>query len=144
MKKKTTNIRTKIICSTLIFILSIAGISLLVVYYWSFYHFSNTFEDRVIDEYTFRKKMDMGIENEWILGVTTDSIDVIRSIHGPLVAETLQNQAQTQQEITKLYKQTIDNKHLLYMIRLDTDEGEMLYEYSVIKDIYAEIFPKFC
>ena len=142
MKKKTTNIRTKIICSTLIFILSIAGISLLVVYYWSFYHFSNTFEDRVIDEYTFRKKMDMGIENEWILGVTTDSIDVIRSIHGPLVAETLQNQAQTQQEITKLYKQTIDNKHLLYMIRLDTDEGEMLYEYSVIKDIYAEIFPK--
>lgn len=142
MKKKPISIRKKLVSSTIIFIFCIACVSLLVVYYWSFYHFSNIFEDRVIDEYTFQKKMDMGVENEWILGVTTDSIDVIRSIHGSEVADRLQDQAQKQEEISKLYQETIDDKHLLYVIRLDTQEGEMMYEYSIIKDIYAEVFPK--
>lgn len=116
MKNKT--IRAKIILSTIVFILGVAGISLTVVYYWSFYHFSKIFEDRVIDEYTFEKKKDMGIENEWILGVTTDSIDVIRSVHGPNVARTMEEQAKHQEELSKLYKATIDNKHLLYNIHL--------------------------
>ncbi len=140
MKNKT--IRAKIILSTIVFTLGVAGVSLSVVYYWSFYHFSKIFEDRVIDEYTFEKKKDMGIKNEWILGVTTDSIDVIRSVHGPNVARTMEEQAKHQEELSKLYKATIDNKHLLYNIHLDTENGETVYEYSVIKDIYAEIFPK--
>lgn len=140
MKNKT--IRAKIILSTIVFTLGVAGVSLSVVYYWSFYHFSKIFEDRVIDEYTFEKKQDMGITNEWILGVTTDSIDVIRSVHGPNVAHTMEEQAKHQEELSKLYKATIDNKHLLYDIHLDTENGETVYEYSVIKDIYAEIFPK--
>ncbi len=140
MKNKT--IRAKIILSTIIFTLGVAGVSLSVVYYWSFYHFSKIFEDRVIDAYTFEKKKDMGIKNEWILGVTTDSIDIIRSVHGPNVARTMEEQAKQQEELSKLYKATIDNKHLLYNIHLDTENGETIYEYSVIKDIYAEIFPK--
>lgn len=139
---KNKTIRAKIILSTIVFTLCVAGISLSVVYYWSFYHFSKIFEDRVIDEYTFEKKRDMGIKNEWLLGVTTDSIDVIRGIHGPNTAQTLEEQAKHQEEVSKLYKATIDDKHILYNIRLDTEHGETLYEYSVIKDIYAEIFPK--
>ncbi len=141
MKKQQT-FQNKIAASTILFILIIAASSLFVVYYWSFYHFSKIFEDRVIDEYTFQKKQDMGIKNEWILGVTTDSIDVVESIHKDKVARIIQERAEKQTEPEKLYRETIDGKHLLYVIRLDTEHGETLYHYSIIKDIYAEIFPQ--
>ncbi len=129
------------ILHTILFTIAVTGVSLFVVYYWSFFHFSQIFEDRVIDEYTFAKKQDMGVENEWILGVTTDSIDVVQGIHKDNVANTLKEKAEKQKEPEKLYRETIDGKHLLYTIRLDTNEGETLYHYSIIKDIYAEIFP---
>lgn len=140
--KKQYEFRWKMVLSTLCFILLVSGLSLGIVYYWSFYHFSNLFEDRVIDAYTFQKNKDMGIKNEWILGVTTDSIDVVESIHDTKVAEQIQESAKTQKEPEKLYRETIDGKHLLYLIQLDVENGETIYKYSIIKDIYAEIFPQ--
>ena len=140
--KKQQGFQKRILLSTVIFILVITVLCLAVVYYWSFIHFSHIFEDRVIDEYTFQKNQDMGIKNEWILGVTTDSIDVVESIHKPIVAKRIQQQALSQTETEKLYRETIDGKHLIYSVRLDTENGETLYKYSIIKDIYAETFPQ--
>lgn len=132
----------RMVLSTLLFILVISTLCLAVVYYWSFIHFRNLFEDRVIDQYTFQQNQSMGVKNQWILGVTTDSIDVVEGIHGESVAARIQQRALTQQEQEQLYRETIDGKHLLYMIELDTEHGETLYKYSVIKDIYAETFPE--
>ena len=39
-------------------------------------------------------------------------------------------------------EKTIDEKHLLYTIELNTKNGETLYKYSIIKDIYTETFLK--
>lgn len=138
--KKTHGFQKRMLISTIFFILIITILCLGVVYYWSFFHFSHLFEDRVIDQYTFQKNQDMGVENEWILGVTTDSIDVVESIHGPHTAQQIQERALNQQETEQLYRETIDGKHLLYMIELNTKKGETLYKYSIIKDIYAETF----
>ena len=140
--KKQRGFQLKLILSTIVFIILVSGISLSVVYYWSFYHFSTIFEDRVIDDYTFRENKEMGVKNEWILGVTTDSIDVVESIHDEKVANVILNNAKEQTKPEQLYKDTIDGKHLLYMIRLDSKNGETVYKYSIIKDIYAEIFPQ--
>ena len=84
----------------------------------------------------------MGIKNEWILGVTTDSIDVVEGIHGAKVAQQIQEHAHEQEEVKELYRETIDEKHLLYTIELNTKNGETLYKYSIIKDIYTETFLK--
>lgn len=140
--KEKHGFRWKMILSTLCFILLVSSLSLGVVYYWSFYHFSNIFEDRVIDEETFQKNKDMGIKNEWILGVTTDSIDVVESIHNKKVANKIYKDALLQTKTEQLYRETIDGKHLLYIIQLDVENGESVYKYSIIKDIYAEIFPQ--
>lgn len=128
--------------STILFILVITVLCLGVVYYWSFIHFSQLFEDRVIDQYTFQRNQDMGIKNEWILGVTTDSIDVVQSIHGSKTAQRIQEQALNQEGAEKLYRETVDGHHLLYTIQLNTENGETLYKYSIIKDIYLETFPQ--
>ncbi len=142
MKEKQKGFQRRIHLGTVLFIMVITILCLGVVYYWSFVHFSHLFEDRVIDQYTFQQNQDMGVKNEWILGVTTDSIDVVESIHGADTAQRIQEQAFTQQETEKLYRETIDGKHLLYTIQLDTENGETVYKYSVIKDIYAETFPQ--
>lgn len=142
--KKLKNIRTRIIFFTTIFIVFISITSISIVYYWSFVHFSKIFEDRVISNYALNQKKDLGIENEWILGVTTNSIDVVQSIHGEKVADIIENNAKSQKEISKLYKDKIDGKHLLYTINLELKNGETIYEYSVVKNIYADIFPKIC
>lgn len=142
MKKRSIGIRSRIIISTAIFILSITVLSMAVVYYWSFVHFSTMFEDRVINEYVLEQKEKLGIYNEWILGTTTHSIDVVREIHGDETAAVIQDRAEKQEELSKLYREVVDGKHLIYMINLDTANGETIYEYSIIKDIYAEIFPK--
>ena len=128
--------------SSAFFILIVTLLCLGVVYYWSFFHFSHLFEDRVIDQLTFQKNQDMGIKNEWILGVTTDSIDVVEGIHGAKVAQQIQEHAHEQEEVKELYRETIDEKHLLYTIELNTKNGETLYKYSIIKDIYTETFPQ--
>lgn len=140
--KKIQGFQKRMLISTVLFIITITFLCLGVVYYWSFFHFSHLFEDRVIDEYTFRKNQDMGLKNEWILGVTTDSIDVVESIHGPKTAQQIQEHALSQKKPEELYRETIDGKHLLYIIELDTEDEEALYKYSILKDIYAETFPQ--
>lgn len=142
MKKTRIGLRSRIIFSTVAFILCITALSMAVVYYWSFVHFSTIFEDRVINEYVLEEKKEMGVYNEWILGTTTHSIDVVREIHGDQTAEVIEDRAEKQEELHKLYREIVDGKHLIYMINLDTQNGETIYEYSIIKDIYAEIFPK--
>lgn len=142
MRKGKIQIRTRLIWGTVIFTLLITLISMGVVYYWSFYHFGTIFEDRVIDEYILHRKQELGVENEWILGISTHSIDVVRQIHGDVTAEVIEDRAKKQEELSRLYRETIDGKHLMYTINLDTKNGETIYEYSIIKDIYLEIFPK--
>ena len=140
--KKLQGFRKRMLISSAFFILIVTLLCLGVVYYWSFFHFSHLFEDRVIDQLTFQKNQDMGIKNEWILGVTTDSIDVVEGIHGAKVAQQIQEHAHEQEEVKELYRETIDEKHLLYTIELNTKNGETLYKYSIIKDIYTETFPQ--
>lgn len=142
MKKKKSWLFKNITILTSSFIVLIILITMGIVYYWSFHHFSNVFEDRIIDEYTIEDNEELGVKNEWILGVTTDSIDVLEAIHGKNVASNIVDNAISQKEITKLYKEKVGNKHLIYMIDLDTENGEFIYKYSVVKDIYAEVFPQ--
>ena len=118
--KNLQGFRKRMLISSAFFILIVTLLCLGVVYYWSFFHFSHLFEDRVIDQLTFQKNQDMGIKNEWILGVTTDSIDVVEGIHGAKVAQQIQEHAHEQEEVKELYRETIDEKHLLYTIELNT------------------------
>ena len=53
---------------------AIAAASLCIIYYWSFYHYNHIFEDRIIDEENLKYAAEMGIKNEWLLGVSTDSM----------------------------------------------------------------------
>lgn len=142
MKNNRSWIFKRITVLTSFFIVSVILIAIGIVYYWSYYHFSNIFEDRIIDEYTIKDNEELGIKNEWILGVTTDSVDILEATHGEVVAGRIVKNALSQEEITKLYKEKVGEKHLIYMIDLDTENGEFIYKYSVIKDIYAEMFPQ--
>ena len=144
MKKRNKNnqwLYSRFFIPNIIFIAIVSFLSLGIIYYWSFYHFSNIFEDRVIDEYTLKYSEDLGIKNEWLLGVTTHSVDVLEATHGKATRDYIESCALEQEEIYKLYKEKVDGKHLIYTISLDNSNGEFLYKYSVIKDIYAEIFP---
>ena len=49
--------------------------------------------------------------------------------------------ALSQQEVEKFYREKIDNKELIYCISLTPQNGEFFYKYSVIRDLYHEIFP---
>lgn len=111
-----------------------------ITYFWGYYNYENLFEDRIIQQYTREKNIEMGINNEWILGVTTDSIDVIEAVHADKVAKHIQKKALSQTEILKIYREKIGDNHLLYMIELDVKNGEQIYKYSVLKDIYKDAF----
>ena len=124
----------------ILFISLICISTISIVYYWSYYNYGNLFEDRVIHSYTHEKNQEMGIYNEWILGVTTDSIDVVEAIHTKEVAEHILEQAHAQEEMMKVYREKISDKHLLYMIELDYENEEYIYKYSILKDIYVDMF----
>lgn len=131
----------KIFFISVLLIVVIAVASLSVVYYWSFYHYNRIFEDRVIDEYTLKNAESIGIENEWILGINTKSIDVLEVIYNKEVSEHIHRQALSQEELSKIYREKIDHKDLIYCISLDVKDGEYIYKYSVIRDLYHEVFP---
>ena len=79
-KKKKLSINDftkKFFIISVIFAFAIAVFALGIIYYWSFYHYNHIFEDRVIDEQNLKYDEELGIKNEWLLGVTTDSIDVL-------------------------------------------------------------------
>ena len=113
-----------------------------ILYGWSYYYFGTIFEDRVINEYTYQKKQDIGVNNEWIVGVTTDNIDVVEAIHGEKVKKIVEDLKKGQDENKQIYRENIDDEQLLVMIELDTKNGEQIYEYSIIRDLYMEILPR--
>ena len=113
-----------------------------ILYGWSYYYFGTIFEDRVINEYTYQKKQDIGVNNEWIVGVTTDNIDVVEAIHGEKVKKIVEDLKKGQNGNKQIYRENIDDKQLLVMIELDTKNGEQIYEYSIIRDLYMEILPR--
>ncbi len=123
----------------LIVIITIAAMS--IIYYWSFYHYNHIFEDRVIDEETLKYAKEIGVENEWLLGVNTHSIDVLEATYNKNVRDHIYNQALTQEKITQYYREKIDGKSMIYCIELCPGEGEFFYRYSVIRDLYHEVFP---
>ncbi len=112
------------------------------LYYWSYYTFDKTFEDYRIDTQTDIDNMNRGVQNEWILGASAHSIDLVEAIHGDKTAEHILEQAQKQRESSQVYREEIDGKYLLYRIEVDTENGERIYRYSVIKDIYLEHYPQ--
>ena len=120
---------------------AIAAASLCIIYYWSFYHYNHIFEDRIIDEENLKYAAEMGIKNEWLLGVSTDSIDVLEATYNEETRDHIYQQALNQQEIEKFYREKIDNKELIYCISLTPKNGEFFYKYSVIRDLYHEVFP---
>lgn len=120
---------------------AIAAASLCIIYYWSFYHYNHIFEDRIIDEENLKYAAEMGIKNEWLLGVSTDSIDVLEATYNEETRDHIYQQALNQQEIEKFYREKIDNKELIYCISLTPKNGKFFYKYSVIRDLYHEVFP---
>lgn len=113
----------------------------LLLYFWYDHSFSNTFEDYVIDDKTEQYYLDRGIKDEWLLGVTSDSIDLVDAVFDEPVASRILERAQHQVESAKTYRENIDGKYMLYSIRVQLDEGERVYRYSAIKDIYKERLP---
>ncbi len=139
-KNKGLYIRMSTVLAVALSILTLAiSFSL---YYWSYYTFDKTFEDYRIDTQTDLDNMQRGIKNEWILGASAHSIDLVEAIHGEQTAEHILEQAQTQRENSKIYREEIDGKYLLYRIEVNNENGERIYRYSVIKDIYLEHYPQ--
>ena len=143
IRKKTLNQRfyKKFFIISVIFAFVIAVFALGIIYYWSFYHYNHIFEDRVIDEQNLKYDEELGIKNEWLLGVTTDSIDVLEATYNEDIKNHIYRKALSQQEVEKFYREKIDNKELIYCISLTPQNGEFFYKYSVIRDLYHEIFP---
>lgn len=49
----------------------------------------------------------MGIKNEWLLGVSTDSIDVLEATYNEETRDHIYQQALNQQEIEKFYREKL-------------------------------------
>ena len=100
-KKESINQRfyKKFFIISVIFAFAIAAVSLCIIYYWSFYHYNHIFEDRVIDEENLKYAEEMGIKNEWLLGVSTDSIDILEATYNEETMNHIHHQALNQQEI---------------------------------------------
>lgn len=113
----------------------------LILYYWCFYTYDKTFEDYRIDQKTTEDTLKRGVKNEWILGVSAHSVDLLEAIHGDKTAEHILKQAEQQVENTKVYREKVDGKYLIYRIDVDMENGEKIYRYSVVKDIYLEHLP---
>lgn len=138
--KKTLYFKLCVYFSVLISLMCILSIG--IIYFWSYYYFDNIFEDKVIEMHTSVSNQDLNIKDEWILGVTAHSIDLVEAIHANDISDEIYEKAKKQLVETKLYREKIANKYLMYMIDIDYKNGEKVYKYSVIRDIYREIFPK--
>lgn len=141
MIKKRLSFFTRIILTTSIMLSLIILSSFGIFYYYSYKTFANNFEDYVIDEHTTQEYLNQGIKNEWVLGVTANSIDLVEAIHDDHVAERLLEKAEKQTEASKFYREQIDGKYVYYRIEVDLENGERIYKYSIIKDIYLEQIP---
>lgn len=126
---------------SLLLIVVIAISAMGILYYWSFYRYDHLFEDRIIDVKTLENAKKIGAENEWLLGVNTHSIDVLEATYNKDIKDHIYNQALTQEKVIQYYREKIDGKALIYCIELCAEEGEFFYRYSVIRDLYHEVFP---
>ena len=131
----------KIFALSALLIVTIAVAAMGIIYYWSFYHYNRIFEDRVIDEQTLKYAQSLGVENEWLLGVNTHSIDILEATYNKKVSDHIHEKALTQEDITQYYREKIDGKDLIYCISMDYKDGEYFYKYSVVRDLYHEVFP---
>lgn len=93
---KMRSIKFKFIIYGILFGLIIMSTSILTVYYWSFTYFEKLFEDQIISTHTLNKKETLGVKNEWILGVSTNSIEVVQGVHGDELATIIEDRAQSQ------------------------------------------------
>ncbi|WP_373898735.1 ATP-binding protein [Haloimpatiens sp. FM7315] len=141
MNKIKLSLSTRLILTTSIMLSLIILSGFGVVYYYSYQTYAKNFEDYVIDERTTQDYLNKGIKNEWVLGTTAHSIDLVKAIHGDHVAEILLKKAEKQVEASKFYREQIDGKYLYYRIKVDLKNGERIYKYSIIKDIYLEQIP---
>lgn len=126
---------------SLLLIVVIAISAMGILYYWSFYRYDHLFEDRIIDVKTLENAKKIGAENEWLLGVNTHSIDVLEATYNKDIKDHIYNQALTQEKVIQYYREKIDGKVLIYCIELCAEKGEFFYRYSVIRDLYHEVFP---
>lgn len=126
---------------SLLLIVVIAISAMGILYYWSFYRYDHLFEDRIIDVKTLENAKKIGAENEWLLGVNTHSIDVLEATYNKDIKDHIYNQALTQEKVIQYYREKIDGKALIYCIELCAEKGEFFYRYSVIRDLYHEVFP---
>ena len=126
---------------SLLLIVVIAISAMGILYYWSFYRYDHLFEDRIIDVKTLENAKKIGAENEWLLGVNTHSIDVLEATYNKDIKDHIYNQALTQEKVIQYYREKIDGKSLIYCIELCAEKGEFFYRYSVIRDLYHEVFP---
>lgn len=120
-------------------IIIVTSLNVGIIYFGSYYNFNHIFEDRIIE---YHNNNDNIVKDEWILGVTANSIDLVEAVHGKETADRILEQAKKQIANSKLYKEKVDGKYIMYMIDIDEKNGEKVYKYSIIKDIYRDIFPK--
>lgn len=130
----------KIFIFSILIIITINLLTIGIIYYWSFYYYNHIFEDRIIDQETLKYNKELGVENTWLLGVNTHSIDVLEATYNKTISDHIYQQALTQNEVIKYYREKIDGKSLIYCIELRPDNGEYYYRYSVIRDLYHEGF----
>lgn len=109
-----------------------------IIYFFAYYNYEKTFEDKIIHKYNYEKNMEIGVYDEWIIGVTTDNIEVLEAIHKEETAKKILENAKLQKEKKKLYRENIDGKYIIYMIEMDYENGEQVFKFSTIKDIYKD------
>ena len=120
-------------------IIIVTSLNVGIIYFGSYYNFNHIFEDRIIE---YHNNNDNIVKDEWILGVTANSIDLVEAVHGKETSDRILEQAKKQVAKSKLYKEKVDGKYIMYMIDINEKNGEKVFKYSIIKDIYRDIFPK--
>jgi len=120
----------------------ICSLCLGTVYFWSYYYYGQIFEDRVIDEYTYKKNKELGVYNEWLLGASSTNIDLVEAVFGEEIEAKLYDKATSQEEVSQIYEEQIGDKYIIYRIDIDYENGDRIYKYSIIRDIYKESFSK--
>ena len=71
-------------------IIIVTSLNVGIIYFGSYYNFNHIFEDRIIE---YHNNNDIIVKDEWILGVTANSIDLVEAVHGKETADRILEQA---------------------------------------------------